>query len=44
MSWGWMYHQARRFVEYEKRFILMKDMKGNVFRANIKRLWARDNY
>jgi hypothetical protein len=43
MSWGWMYHQPRRFVEYEKRFIFIKDMKGNGFRANSKRLWAGNN-
>jgi hypothetical protein len=43
MSWGWMYHEASRFIEDEKRFILIKDMKGNGFRANIKRLGAWDN-
>jgi hypothetical protein len=43
MAWGWMYHQSCRFVEYEKRFILMKDVKGNGFRLNIERFWAGNN-
>jgi hypothetical protein len=43
MSWGWMHHKACRFIEYEKRFIFMKDVKGNGFRFYIKGLWAGDH-
>jgi hypothetical protein len=43
MSWGWMYHEACRFVEHEKRFILMKDMKGYGFWLNIERFGSGNN-
>jgi hypothetical protein len=43
MSWGRMHYQASRFVDYEKRFILMKDMKGDGFRLYIKRLGSWDD-
>jgi len=29
MSWGRVHHKTCRFIEYEKRFIFMKDVKGN---------------
>jgi hypothetical protein len=43
MSRGWMYHKASRFVNYEERFILMKDMKGYRFWPNIERFWPGNN-